>query len=148
MYSSIVGMLLYLSTNARPDITFAVSQVARFNHSPKKSHASAIKTIVCYLHRTADKGTIVTPTGDLSLLIVMLMLTLLDSMVVTLITLTPAPSPTPAISSPLEDVQFSESLNSKQRFLSPRRNLCTLPSVQAGGLCCHFKTFLVRSARN
>jgi hypothetical protein len=66
-YRSIVGMLLYLSTNTRPDITFAVSQVARFNHSPKKSHASAVKTIVRYLHRTADKGTIVTPTGDLSL---------------------------------------------------------------------------------
>jgi hypothetical protein len=67
-YCSIVGMmLLYLSTNTRHDITFAVSQVARFNHSPTKSHASAIKTIVRYLHRTADKGTIATPTGDLSL---------------------------------------------------------------------------------
>ncbi|KAI2510804.1 hypothetical protein MHU86_3590 [Fragilaria crotonensis] len=92
-YRSIVGMLLYLSTNTRPDITFAVSQVARFNHSPKKSHAMAIKTIVRYLHRTADKGTIVTPL-ETSLLIVMLMLTLLASMVVTLIILTPAPSPT------------------------------------------------------
>jgi hypothetical protein len=66
-YRSIVGMLLYLSTNTRPDITFAVSQVARFNHAPKKSHASAVKTIIRYLHKTADKGTIVTPTGDLSL---------------------------------------------------------------------------------
>ena len=27
-YPSVVGMLLYLSTNTRPDITFAVSQVA------------------------------------------------------------------------------------------------------------------------
>lgn len=66
-YPSIVGMLLYLSTNTRPDISFAVSQVARFNHSPKRSHASAIKTIVRYLHRTADKGMIVHPTGDLSI---------------------------------------------------------------------------------
>ena len=66
-YRSIVGMLLYLSTNTRPDITFAVSQVARFNHAPKKSHASAVKTIVRYLHKTADKGTIVKLTGDLSL---------------------------------------------------------------------------------
>jgi hypothetical protein len=48
-YRSIVGMLLYLSTNTGPDITYAVSQVARFNHNPKKSHASAIKTIIRYL---------------------------------------------------------------------------------------------------
>ena len=66
-YRSIVGMLLYLSTNTRPNIILAVSQVARFNRSPKMSHASSIKTIVSYLHCTADKGTIVTPTGDLSL---------------------------------------------------------------------------------
>ena len=66
-YPSIVGMLLYLSTNTRPDITFAVSQVARFNHSPKKSHATAIKTIVRYLQQTKDKGMIVRPTGDLSI---------------------------------------------------------------------------------
>ena len=66
-YPSIVGMLLYLSTNTRIDISFAVSQVARFNHSPKKSHATAVKTIVRYLHRTSDKGTIITPSGDLSL---------------------------------------------------------------------------------
>ena len=65
-YSSIVGMLLYLSTNTRPDIAFAVSQVARFSHSPRQTHATAVKSIVRYLHRTADKGTIVTPTGDLS----------------------------------------------------------------------------------
>ena len=66
-YRSIVGMLLYLSTNTRPDITFAVSQVARFCHNPKQSHASAIKTIVRYLHRTGEMGMIVKPTGDLSI---------------------------------------------------------------------------------
>jgi hypothetical protein len=57
--------LLYLSTITRSDISFAVSQVARFNHNPKKSHASAIKTIVRYLHRTFDKG-LVRPTVNLS----------------------------------------------------------------------------------
>ncbi|KAI2512657.1 hypothetical protein MHU86_1653 [Fragilaria crotonensis] len=66
-YRSIVGMLLYLSTNTRPDIAFAVSQVARFCHSPKRSHASAVKTLVRYLHRTSDMGMIVKPTGTLNL---------------------------------------------------------------------------------
>jgi hypothetical protein len=66
-YRSIVGMLLYLTTNTRPDCSFAVSQVGRFCHNPKKSHATAIKTIVRYLHRTSDKGMIVRPTGVLNL---------------------------------------------------------------------------------
>lgn len=66
-YPSIVGMLLYLSTNTRPDIAYAVSQVARFNHSPKQSHARAVKQIVRYLARTWDKGTIVKPTNTLQL---------------------------------------------------------------------------------
>jgi Reverse transcriptase (RNA-dependent DNA polymerase) len=58
-YKSIVGMLLYLSTNSRPDIAFAVSQIARFGHDPKQSHAMAVKTLVRYLKRTKDKGMIV-----------------------------------------------------------------------------------------
>ena len=66
-YASIVGMLLYLSTNTRPDISFAVSQVARFTSAPKQSHASAVKTIVRYLKRTHDKGLIVVPDGTLNL---------------------------------------------------------------------------------
>ena len=51
-YRSVVGMLLYLSTNTRPDIAYAVSQVARFGHNPKKSHATAVKMIVRYLAGT------------------------------------------------------------------------------------------------
>jgi hypothetical protein len=64
-YPSIIGMLLYLSTNMRPDIAFAISQVARFNHNPKKSHATAIKMIIQYLVHTSNKGTIAKPTGSL-----------------------------------------------------------------------------------
>ena len=66
-YASIVGMLLYLSNNTRPDITFAVSQVARFTHAPKHSHAQAVKSIIRYLARTQDKGLIVKPDGTLNL---------------------------------------------------------------------------------
>jgi hypothetical protein len=64
---SIVGMLLYLSTNSRPDICFAVSQVAHFNHNPKQSHAQAVKMIVRYLHRTSEMGTIIKLDGTLGL---------------------------------------------------------------------------------
>jgi len=60
-YPSIVGMLLYLATNTCPDIAFAVSQVACFCHNPKKSHATAVKTIARYLFRTCNMGTIVKP---------------------------------------------------------------------------------------
>ena len=66
-YPSVVGMLLYLSTNTRPDIAYAVSQVARFNSNPKQSHAAAIKTIVRYLHGSRDKGTIMKPSNSLEL---------------------------------------------------------------------------------
>ena len=58
-YASIVGMLLYVANNTRPDITFAVSQVARFSAAPKVSHAQAIKTIVRYLARNPGKGLII-----------------------------------------------------------------------------------------
>jgi hypothetical protein len=66
-YPSVVGMLLYLSTYTRPGIAFAVSQVARFTSSPKQSHTTAVKTIVRYLWATLDKGTIMKPTGELTL---------------------------------------------------------------------------------
>lgn len=57
-YRSIVGMLLYLTTNTRPDIAFAVSQVARFSHQPKQTHATAVKRIIRYLKGTANQGCI------------------------------------------------------------------------------------------
>ena len=55
-YRSIIGMLIYLSTNTRPDITFAVSQVARYGNDPKQSHARAVKKILRYLRGTSEFG--------------------------------------------------------------------------------------------
>ena len=60
-YPAVVGMLLYLSSNTRPDIQFAVHQVARFSHCPRHSHAQAVKRIVRYLIGTRERGTFFVP---------------------------------------------------------------------------------------
>jgi hypothetical protein len=55
-YPAAVGMLLYISSNTRPDIQFAVHQVCRFSHCPKRSHGQAVKRIIRYLIDTRTKG--------------------------------------------------------------------------------------------
>jgi len=55
-YASVVGMLLYLAGNTRPDIAFAVHQAARFSHKPMKVHEDAVKRIARYLIGTKDEG--------------------------------------------------------------------------------------------
>jgi hypothetical protein len=66
-YASIVGMLMYLASNTRPDISFAVHQCARFTHVPRAAHAKALKRIVRYLKGTMDQGIIYTPQSNFSL---------------------------------------------------------------------------------
>jgi hypothetical protein len=73
-YSSAIGQLLYLSSNTRPDIQFAVHQCARFSHSPKKSHGQAVKRICRYLAGTPNDGIKFSPNliGRTQLLVWML----------------------------------------------------------------------------
>jgi len=66
-YSSVIGMLLYLSSNSRPDIQFAVHQCARFTHNPRNSHAQAVKRIIKYLAGTQDKGLTFKPDKKMKL---------------------------------------------------------------------------------
>jgi hypothetical protein len=66
-YSSVVGMLQYLQNHTRPDITYAVSQCARFVHYPKKSHEDAVIQICQYLKGSEDKGIIFRPTSTLKI---------------------------------------------------------------------------------
>ena len=54
-YASIIGMLMYLANNTRPDIAHAVHACARYTHNPKKSHATAVKHILRYLQGTKRK---------------------------------------------------------------------------------------------
>jgi hypothetical protein len=66
-YPSVIGMLLYLSSNSRPDIQFAVHQCARFTHNPKASHSEALKRVCRYLKGTQDQGMTFKPSQDIQL---------------------------------------------------------------------------------
>jgi hypothetical protein len=66
-YPSVVGMMLYLSANSRPDITFAVNQCCRYSADPKHSHEIALKRVGRYLLGTRDRGLILDPTADLNI---------------------------------------------------------------------------------
>ena len=55
-YRSIIGQLLYLANNTRPDIAYAVHQCARASNNPMPTNRQAVKRIGRYLKRTANKG--------------------------------------------------------------------------------------------
>ena len=56
LYQSSVGSLLYLSGWTRPDIAFAVSNVARFCSRPTVEHWIAVKRIFRHLKGTSEYG--------------------------------------------------------------------------------------------
>ena len=55
-YLAVVGALLYLATNTRPDISFAVSVLARHSHKPTSGHWRGLKHLLRYLRGTEDLG--------------------------------------------------------------------------------------------
>ena len=55
-YVSVIGMVLYLSSNTRPDIYFAVNQCAMLTHNTKVEHDTDLKRICQYLQGTKDNG--------------------------------------------------------------------------------------------
>jgi len=55
-YREVIGSLLWLSLGTRPDITFAVSQVAKFSANPGPDHWTAVIRILRYLHGTRTLG--------------------------------------------------------------------------------------------
>jgi hypothetical protein len=66
-YRSVVGMMLYLSSNAHPEIAFAVSQCARFVQAPTAKHGEALKRIGRYLLHVPLKGLVIKPNTNLHL---------------------------------------------------------------------------------
>ncbi len=55
-YLSAIGALLYLANNTRPDISFAVSLLARHSAYPTIRHWNGIKRVFRYLQGTIDMG--------------------------------------------------------------------------------------------
>ena len=55
-YREAVGGLMYAMVMSRPDIAFAVSQVAKFCQNPGPGHWSAVKRILAYLAGTRNFG--------------------------------------------------------------------------------------------
>ena len=68
-YATVVGMLMYLASNSRPDIAFAVHQCARFAHKARAPHEQAVKRICRYLKGTAERGLILSPTDQKELIV-------------------------------------------------------------------------------
>ena len=64
LYQSVVGSLLYLSIGRRPDITYAVSTVAKFCARPSKQHQTAVKRILRYLKGTSSLGLLYKRNGS------------------------------------------------------------------------------------
>jgi len=64
-YSSVVGMLLYLSCHTQPNIAYAVNCCARYMFCPKQSHELAMKCIGRYLKQTSECGMIMNPSTDI-----------------------------------------------------------------------------------
>ena len=66
-YAFVIGMMLYLASNTRPYIPFAVHQCARFTHKTKVSHETTLKGIFRYIKGTKDNGLVFNPSKKLVL---------------------------------------------------------------------------------
>jgi hypothetical protein len=55
-YSQIVGLLMYLASVTRPDISFAVSKLSRFMSNPGIDHWHILERVMCYLCGTMSYG--------------------------------------------------------------------------------------------
>lgn len=63
-YQQAIGCLLYVAQGTRPDISFAVNTLSRFNKNPTAAHWTAVKRICRYLQGTKDMKLIYTKDGN------------------------------------------------------------------------------------
>ncbi len=57
-YQRLIGELMYLSCETRPDIALAVGQLSKHNSDPRIGHMKVAKKVVCYLKGTMHLGLI------------------------------------------------------------------------------------------
>jgi hypothetical protein len=55
-YKSLIGALRFLSTTLRPDSSFCVSHLARFQVKPRKQHLLGVVQVIRYLKKTRKMG--------------------------------------------------------------------------------------------
>ena len=55
-FREIVGSLMWIANQTRPDISNAVRAIARFSHNPKEVHVKAARKVLEYLSATAHLG--------------------------------------------------------------------------------------------
>lgn len=67
-YQELVGGLLYISQGTRPDITYAVNTVSKYNNNPGKLHWIAAKRILRYLKKTIDAKLTFSVNGNSNIL--------------------------------------------------------------------------------
>ena len=53
-YASAIGSIMYAMTCTRPDVSYALSMVSRYQDNPGESHWIAVKNILKYLRNTRD----------------------------------------------------------------------------------------------
>jgi hypothetical protein len=63
-YIHLVGAVNYLAISTRPDISFTISQLARFNTNPGIQHWCTLKHLLRYLKGSADLRLVYSPTQD------------------------------------------------------------------------------------
>ena len=64
-YAYVIGMMLYLESNTRPNIFFAVHQCTRFTHKTKASNETTVNSIYPYIQGTKDNSLVFNPSKQL-----------------------------------------------------------------------------------
>ena len=60
-HASVIGIMLYLESNTRADISFSVYQCDQFTHNTKAFHGTGMESLCRYLKGTKNKGMVLNP---------------------------------------------------------------------------------------